>query len=120
MKRVITYDETLYPKEVLIKAAYHFIDQAYIHLDKADGKYEVQIMDKEDNESITKEMFDEEMLIQAARYVVSEKTKDIRKLTLARAFASTLIDEEDLETDNADDRLEATEDILKDWFENGE
>ena len=75
--------------------------------------------DKESEESVTKEMFDEEMLIQAARFVVSEKTKDIRKMTLARAFASTLIDEEDFENETVDDQLVATEDILKDWFENG-
>ena len=40
----IKYQEELYPKEVLIKAAYRFIDSAYIHIDKRDGYYIVSII----------------------------------------------------------------------------
>ena len=113
----IEYNMDLYPKEVLIKAAYTFIDRAYIHLDKVDGKYIVDITLKDDTDEISKEEFDEEMLIQAARFVVATRTKDIRKMTLARAFASTLIDEETSE-DEYSEEVVTTEDILKDWFEN--
>lgn len=113
----IEYDIDLYPKEVLIKAAYTFLDRAYMHLDKRAGKYIVEITLKDDSEEISKEEFDEEMLIQTARYVVAAKTNDIRKMTLARAFASTLIDNETADEECSED-ITATEDILKDWFEN--
>ena len=114
------YDIDLYPREVLIKSAYRFIDEAYIHLDKDDDKYIVEIKDKDELRTVSKERFDEEMLIQSARFVVAKKTKDIRKMTMARAFASTLIDEHRVEEnfDEEDNQIGVSEDILRDWFEN--
>ena len=119
MKQVFTYDTTIYSREVLVKAAFRFIDQSYIHLDKIDDRYIVEIKNKEGKEAISKERYDEEMLLQLARFVVAEKTKDIRKMTIARAFASTIIDDRK-QVDEDDDlqKIQVSEDILKDWFEN--
>ena len=39
----LEYPQEIYPKEVLIKAAFKFLDQAYIHIDKDYGKYIVSI-----------------------------------------------------------------------------
>ena len=111
----IQYPEEIYPKEVLIKAAFKFLDQAYIHIDKESGKYIVSITGKEDADPITQGDFDNEMLLQAARYVVSTKTKAIREITLGRAMASTIIEEEPLE-DYIEDTT-SVDDILKDWFD---
>lgn len=112
----IKYQENLYPKEVLIKAAYRFIDNAYIHIDKCDGYYIVSITPKEDSCPISEGDFDNEMLSQAARYVISIRTKNIREITLARAMASTII-EEDIQHDETED-ISDVDSILKDWFEN--
>lgn len=112
----IKYQEELYPKEVLIKAAYRFIDSAYIHIDKKDGYYIVSIIPKEDSSPITEGDFDNEMLSQAARYVISIRTKNIREITLARAMASTII-EEDIPHNETED-ISDVDSILKDWFEN--
>lgn len=35
------YKSDLYPKVALIKAAYHFTDEFYVHLDEKDGYYVV-------------------------------------------------------------------------------
>ena len=112
----IQYQEDLYPKEVLIKAAYRFIDKAYIHIDKSNGYYIVSITPKEDSCPFSEGDFDNEMLSQAARYVISIRTKNIREITLARAMASTII-EEDIQHDETED-ISDVDSILKDWFEN--
>ena len=111
----IRYPEDIYPKEVLIKAAFKFLDQAYIHIDKVSNEYVVRITEKEDTPPITQGEFDNEMLAQAARYVVSARTKAIREITLGRAMASTII-EEAPEEDYIEDTT-SVDDILKDWFD---
>ena len=111
----LQYPEEIYPKEVLIKAAFKFLDQAYIHIDKDYGKYIVSITEKEDSPQITQGEFDNELLAQAARYVISKRTKSIREITLGRAMASTIIEEEP-ESDYIEDNTSVNE-ILKDWFD---
>ena len=112
----ITYPEDLYPKEVLLKASYMFLDKAYIHIDKKDHEYIVTITPKEGAKPISEGEFDNEMLAQAARYVVFSRTKTIREITLGRAMASTII-EEDIDLSDGDD-IQNVDEILKDWFEN--
>ena len=112
----ITYPDDIYPKEVLIKASYRFLDRAYIHIDKDHDKFVVSLTAKDDMEPVTAEEFDNEMLAQAARYVISARTKNIREITLARAMASTII-EEDIAYNETED-VEDVSSILKDWFEN--
>ena len=111
----LEYPQEIYPKEVLIKAAFKFLDQAYIHIDKDYEKYIVSITEKEDAPKITQGEFDNEMLAQAARYVISKRTKSIREITLGRAMASTIIEEEP-ENDYIEDNTSVDE-ILKDWFD---
>ena len=112
----IKYPEDLYPKEVLIKASYRFLDHSYIHIDKKDGEYIVTITPKDGSTPISEGDFDNEMLAQAARYVISTRTKTIREITLGRAMASTIIEEE-ADIDDGED-IQDVDNILKDWFEN--
>lgn len=111
------FSKNLYPKEVLIKSAYVFTDRAYIHLDENDKYYLVDIEYKENNNFDYNE-FKNEMLTQAARMEIYRKTKDIRKLTIARAYASTVIDE--LPDDDSEDEHFDMDSILNDWFEENE
>ncbi|SFQ07451.1 His-Xaa-Ser system protein HxsD [Butyrivibrio proteoclasticus] len=112
----INYPVELYPKEVLIKASYQFLDQAYIHIDKKNDEYIVKISPKDGVPPISEGDFDNEMLAQAARFVISSRTKNIREITLGRAMASTIIEEEAC-FDEGDD-IQDIDNILKDWFEN--
>jgi len=113
------YNSKLYPKEVLIKAAYSFIDKAYIHLDFVEEKYVVEITPKEKEEEVKKEQFDNEMLVQSARYIIAKKTLGIREIILGRALASTLIDAGDTQCEEVEASIEENT-ILKDWFEKDE
>lgn len=114
---IFSFSKELYPKYVLLKSAYNFTDRAYIHLDESEDYYIVNIDFKEDAVSFNPREFENEMLTQAVRYVVAERTKSIRKLVTARAMASTIINAEpEGEPDNVEDV--DMDDILKDWFEN--
>ncbi len=111
------FDKNLYPKSVLIKSAYSFTDRAYLHLDEDEKYYTVNIEPKDCSQINIKE-FENEMLCQAARYEVYLQTKELRKLTVARALASTVVDESE---EKVEEKLNEKYDmnlILKDWFEN--
>lgn len=112
------FSKDLYSKEALIKAAYNFIDDFYIHLDSDNNYYIVAIDARETNGDYpTIKEFQNEMLIQETRKIVNDKTINIREIMYSRAMASTVIDEnnqEDIvENENADK-------ILVDWFEENE
>lgn len=111
------FSKALYPKIALLKSAYSFTDRAYIHLDADKENYIVRIEYKDDNQFDYHE-FENEMLSQTVRYEVYRQTKELRRLTVARALASTIIEEtsdqeiieEDVDIDN----------VLQNWFDKNE
>ena len=111
----LSYSKQMYTREVLIKSAYAFTNKAYVHLDADADSYMVVLTAKDDQEIDLKE-FENEMLAQTARQLVYEQTKDIRRLTVARAFASTIIGstEESVVTDDEENNID---DVLKNWFD---
>ena len=112
----MTFQKEIYPRTVLLKAAFNFTDRAYIHLDSDDKYYIADIENKDGKFDISEKEFINEMLIQAARYQVSRDTKNIRELIYARAMASTLIEEESADSVEENESVDMTE-ILKDWFD---
>lgn len=109
------YNKNLYPKEVLIKASFHFLDVAYVHLDCTDSEYLVRIIAKPNCDVIENE-FDNEILSQLTRHTIYEQTKEIRALTLARALGSSVVVKNDEDDQIMKDSIDA-DNILKDWFE---
>lgn len=109
------FSKHLYPKLALLKSAYSFTDRTYLHLDQDEEYYIVQIEFKSDNQFDLQE-FENEMLTQAARYEILNQTKDIRRLLLAQAFASTIIEDDTIQLENDKDNFDVNE-ILRDWFE---
>lgn len=110
-----TFNKNLYNKTALLKAAYNFTDKAYIHLDVDEKQYIVDVEMKEGKSSVSEKDFLNEMITQMVRLDVQQRTKTIRELTLARAFSSTIIENnniEELENDEVN-----INDILQDWFE---
>lgn len=107
----------LYSKQVILKAAYHFTDSAYIYLDCSEDEYIVSIKPKKDasNSLITADEFSNELIAQAARESVFMQSEEIRKLILGRAFASTLIE------DNPEDTEDMTsvddDSLFEDWYD---
>lgn len=116
---VIKFSREMYPKSALIKASYQFTDIAYVFLDSNDTHYIVDIKYKDDKDDKNLENeFKNELLIQCARHVVFQQTREIRELVMARAFASTVVysEEETSITDNTFE-IESLDSILTDWFE---
>lgn len=108
------YKKEIYPKIALIKAAYHFTDVAYLHLDCNEDYYIVMIEPKEGKE-IEERDFENQILAQVARNEIYQQTKSIREIALARAMASS-ITEGDTDGIDIDDSIPA-ESILNNWFD---
>lgn len=117
------YSRMLYSKDVIIKTAYSFLDRCYVHLDADDKTYIIEMNYKDTantNENELKHELDEEIIAQLARYTVSERTSEIRKLILGRAFSSSMIAEKKPIEEYEPEFISNAETILKDWFEENE
>ena len=119
---ILKFHCALYPKEAIMKAAYHFIDRCYVHVDICDEDYVVRITPKKgfQVDDIAGE-FENELLAQAVRYYVYQQTHTIREILMARAMSST-ISGGNYEADSVDlpDKVDDLESILMDWFEKNE
>ena len=116
------FERDIYPKVALLKASYNYTDKAFIHLDADDKYFFVEIEMKEPSEELSEKEFLNEMLSQTIRHEVYLQTRNIRELMLARAMASTIITETDVNCLDDDTEGDYNEnEILKDWFsENGD
>ena len=111
---IIEFSKDLYAKEALIEAAYSFTDRAYIKLGQSDDNYLFEYSLK-DGCHLEPGEVENEMLFQTARHQVFLETKELRKIIVARAMASTIVGDETI------DESESTEnekDILRNWFDN--
>ena len=115
--------KTLYSSSVLIRAAYRFIDRSYIHFSSEGDNWIIEINNKNpenDVEIIAKE-FENMLISQALRDIISEKTKTLREIIMARSLTSTYVDEEDpllkIKAEQEDVTEDELEIILKNWFD---
>ncbi len=112
------FSKTLYSKEALLKAAYAFTDSYYVHLDEDEKEYCVTLFSKEDNNVIDEPdaylKYENELIAQQTRLVVSKRSKNIREMIVARALSSTMIGKipnvEIADSENEDS-------LMRDWFE---
>jgi len=115
---IYKFAKNIYSKEALIKAAYRYTDTAYLHLDADNTNYIVEINSKDGSNIVEEKEFQNTILAEMVRLLVSNRTKTVRELILARAFSSTVIDNTIVEEP---DELECDIDnILTDWFDNNE
>lgn len=115
----VKYSKELYDKDVLIKAAYAMSDKVYIHLDVDKDNYLVEFSSKDLNDSNDyNRIFENELLAQQTRKIISNKTQQIRGLITARALSSTIVELK--ESNESDESGFDSESILKDWFEENE
>ena len=113
------YDASVYPKEAVLKAAYKFIDDWYIHITMEDGYYVLSFLTKDEKvDSNIVRMFENELLSATVRLQVYKQTHVLREVMLGRAMASTMIvDDEENDNEPEEDLQENSLDgILKDWF----
>ena len=121
----ILYSKELYSKEALLKAAYHFTDNYYIYLGVEDNSFSVDFSTKDDSSidsDALQNQFKNEILAQVIHQSISTETSDLRKLLVARALSSTMVDEEENIPDNApenmsEESLNELSAIAKDWYD---
>lgn len=119
MKMVKKYAKELYAKEVIMKAAYMFTDYAFIHLDVDTDNYLVSMKSKaKESEEILLNRFENELIVQQARYMVTRDTKNIREMIVARALSSTIVNLVK-EPETLENKYNAN-DILTDWYDTDE
>ena len=120
MKSVLLkFKRELYPREAVMKAAYHFIDRCYIHVDVISDEYVIEIIKKEESkEDFSEYEFENELLAQAVRYQVYTQTHTIREILMARAMSSTITGSgTEYEKASCPENLDSLDNILEDWFE---
>ena len=110
------FKKDLYPKIALLKAAYQFTDNAYVHLDADESYYYVAIEPKNVCQPVSEEAFKNEMLAQAVRHEIYLQTKDIRELMLARAMATTVLTDSSVLNEETPSEQFEEDEIIKDWF----
>ena len=115
---IIKLDKELYSKRVLLKTAFQFIDKVYIHLEQDREHWYVQWEPKE-NCACPKEEFENALIEETLRLQILHETQDIRKLVLARAFASTLIEiPGKTEASNCGEQSISYDDnIMRSWYD---
>ncbi len=120
-EKILKFKQELYPKQAVMKAAYHFIDKCYIHVDVVDNEYVIDIKGKKvESEKVALE-FENELLAQTVRYQVYLQTHVIREVLMARAMSSTITGSAtELKNNDAIENVDSLENILADWFEKNE
>ncbi len=116
--------KSVYPAECVIKAAYAFLDKAYVHIDENAKCWQVEL-EPQEGQQISKAQlqkeFENELIAQAVRLSVFKRTHTLREILLARAMSSSLIEGEEvvaeLDSDEQTSQDEQLQHILKDWYE---
>lgn len=118
--------KSMFQAACVMKAAFAFVDRVYIHVDE-DKKYWFVDMEMKEGTTETaniQQEFENELLTQAVRLHVYNQTHVVRELLLARAMASSFIDQEDpvkriasVQEDLSDEEFST---IIQDWFEHNE
>ena len=89
----IRVSKSLYSREALLKTAYSLTDRAYLHLEQDEENWIVSWKPRAGQEADAGE-FENELIAQALRESLISQTAEIRKMILARAFASTVMDDQ--------------------------
>lgn len=120
----IVLEKIFYSKESLLKAAFSFIDQVYVHLDEDEDHWIVNMQAKHGESEHLPEKFENELLAQEVRRVVYKRTYSIRELLLARAMASSFVTDDDpvakIHEDEDSVSNEELSQILQDWYNQNE
>ena len=89
---MIRVAKDLYSREVLLKTAYSFTDRVYLHLAQDEKDWIVSWKPREGQDLDAGE-FENELIAQSLRENLLKETSTLRQVILARAFASTVMDD---------------------------
>lgn len=112
----LRFDKEIYDRRALLKAAFRFTDRCYIHLQQDGASWMVSWLEK-DGASVDFGEFENELIAQNLRLQLLEDSADLRKILLARAMASTVIQETPGQGAEAADTEQDESQILRGWFD---
>jgi len=119
-KAVFRLQQAVYPTIAVLKTAFIFIDDYYIYLSMDESELVVTMKRKSSaavSESVVGEFYNE-MLNQLIRLYVSNETKHIRELIIARAIHNACLESETAEAPPISDQSDYhLNDIIQNWFE---
>ena len=119
----IRVPKELYSAATVLKAAYAFLENSYIHIGDGGEEWVISWRMKDSSQPDTNlsAEFENELIANAVREHVIRQTKTIREIIMARAMTSTVIDTEDplerIAGDNSDISNEELGSILTNWFD---
>lgn len=129
MKKIIKLNYEIYPLEVSMKAAYNYIDYVYIFIEKdSENTYCIEFENKNKKVDLDKIIseFKNELLHEKIRRNISNETKNIREILLARALYGFALENNKLDKNSfnlnlKDSGIEESyksdeENIGKSWF----
>lgn len=88
-KMSLRIDKTIYDREAILKAAYKFSDECYIHIDSIDSNYyAVSFSAKKDNVEVEPQIneFCNELIDQQIRHNLNNSNRTIKELIIKKAF----------------------------------
>jgi His-Xaa-Ser system protein HxsD len=108
MEKEIVVSQKLYPLEVIFSTAYIYIDRCYVFLDKpARDQVLVRLRGKPDCDAATFDSivgeFENELLSQALRRKVAQRTEGVREAIVHRALFSAMPEALNLNLGDDDD-----------------
>lgn len=112
----LRFDKGIYDRRALLKAAFRFTDRCYIHLQQDQAQWIVSWREK-DGASVDSREFENELIAQNLRLQLLEESADLRKILLARAMASTVIQEVPVPSDESSSVMQDESQILRGWFD---
>jgi len=87
----IRLSRTMYQKDAILRAAFHYSDTIYFHLGADDKDFIVEYQKKNADGMFSENEFINEVLAQTVRSNIFEETKNIREIIMSRALASSLM-----------------------------
>lgn len=121
--QTFTVIKSMFSPEIVMKAAYSFVDTLYIHFDEEEDNWLVRLGPKSEalDEKTIRGEFENELLFQAVRLNVYNRTHVVRELLLARAMASTIVDKKGTYEEDEETYSEAElEQMLSNWFDHND
>lgn len=92
MSHSVTLDKSVYPLEVVEKAAYRFIDRLTIVISQSESQIMCDISDLAGNDTSVETViadFKRELLDQKLRHQIKQETEPVRNLILSLAFSKS-------------------------------
>lgn len=106
---------SMYSRQAVLRAAFHFTDKAYFHLDSDIHDFIVGFLPKTETGCFASGEFLNELLFQTVREQIAKETKDLRVMLTARSLSSAMVMTKPQPLPQKEEKPLSSP-ILSDWF----